>query len=183
MSGSQADADISMFTEGLREPAEEAKSTRTPKKEKAPTPTMTARSKIPDIGISLPEDDTDKKAAIMRKIASYTREFPEKLADVKVPKTFATKATLEEMKMVLADIEHELGKSGAVEIVRNGFISLCSAIEQFQEKTHTLPYNLTNFGKMAEFSASYVKQPDGRTKEGEMVPLLKEFSIKYGKNQ
>lgn len=172
MSGSQVEKDVEMFTAGLAE-FEEAKS-KTPKSERKPTKSTPA----PEVNVPL-EDDSAAKAAVMRKITSYLREFPDKLGEHKLPKAFTQKATLAEMKMLLSDLEHEMGKSGAFDIVRSGFISLCSGIEQFQAKTKTLPYNLTNYGKMAEFSASHVRQPDGNIKTGEMVPLLKEFSIKY----
>ena len=174
MSGSQVDKDVEMFTAGL-DAFEEAKA-KTPKSERKPTKSTPA----PEVNVPL-EDDSAQKAAVMRKITSYLREFPDKLGEHKLPKAFTQKATLAEMKMLLSDLEHEMGKSGAFDIVRSGFISLCSGIEQFQAKTKTLPYNLTNYGKMAEFSASHVRQPDGNIKTGEMVPLLKEFSIKYGK--
>ncbi len=127
----------------------------------------------------LPEDDTDAKAKILRKINGYQREFPERLVHCKVPKTFGAKATLEELKIHLADIEHELGKSGGFEMVKRGFVVLCGLVEQGQEKFHVLPYNLTHYGKIAEQSLQDRMMPDGKISEAPMIPLLKEFAVKW----
>jgi len=125
------------------------------------------------------EDDTDAKAKVLRKINGYMREFPERLIHCKVPKTFSAKATLEELKIHLADIEHELGKSGGLEVAKKGFVTLCGLIEQVQEKTKILPYNLQHYGKIAEQSLQDRMMPDGKVSEAPMVPLLKEFVVKY----
>lgn len=125
------------------------------------------------------EDDSDAKARILRKINGYQREFPERLVHCKVPKTFGAKATLEELKIHLADIEHELGKSGGLEVAKKGFVAVCGLIEQFQEKTKILPYNLQHYGKIAEQSLQDRMMEDGKVSEAPMIPLLKEFVVKY----
>lgn len=126
-----------------------------------------------------PEDDTDAKAKVLRKINGYFREFPDRLQHCKVPKTFGAKATLEEMKIHLSDIEHELGKSGGLEVAKRGFVMLCGFIEQAQEKTKILPYNLQHYSKIAEQSLQDRLKEDGNISEAPMIPLLKEFVVKY----
>lgn len=127
----------------------------------------------------IPEDDTDAKAKILRKINGYQREFPERLVHCKVPKTFGAKATLEELKIHLADIEHELGKTGGLEVAKRGFVVVCGLIEQMQERTKILPYNLQHYSKIAEQSLQDRLMPDGKVSEAPMIPLLKEFMVKY----
>lgn len=125
------------------------------------------------------EDDTDAKARVLRKINGYQREFPERLVHCKVPKTFGAKATLEELKIHLADIEHELGKHGGLEVAKVGFVYLCGAIEDIQARTKILPYNLEHFGDFGQQCLQDRKMADGSVSQTTMVPLLKEFVVKY----
>lgn len=170
MSGSQVEADVQMFTENLAEAtaAPKKSSMKQPKQSKAEPPLV-----IPEA------DDTEKRAAILRKISAYMQEFPQRLQHIKIPKTFGERATLDELKLLLADVEHELGKGGALDYVRQGFVKVCEGIESFNGRTKVLPYNLSNFGSAAVISVNDFQLADGTIQRGNMIPLLKEFSIKY----
>jgi hypothetical protein len=173
----QARADVTAFMEAMAEPpAGEKKKGKAPKQPEVPMP----RSVRPEETLVPPqEDDTEARASILRKIQAYEREFGDRLGDIKTAKSFTAKANLDELKVRLADIEHELGKQGAFDIVRQGYVQLCKGIESFQERSHVLPYNLKNFGEAGLISASEFSLPDGSVQKGSMIPLLKEFSIKY----
>lgn len=178
MSGSRVDDDVSMFTEGLVE--EPKKSSRKIPKEKEEA--FSSNPKLQDFVPAAPEEDeTDAKAVIWRKITSYAKEFPERLEGVKMgTKQSFAKMTLVEAKMLLLDVEHELGKSGAYEYVKQAYVWSSEALEKFQAKSKALPFDLTHFGKMAHVSVSTGTLPDGTVHKGHMSPLLMEFSIKYG---
>lgn len=173
MSGSQQiDADVQMFTETLQESA--AASKKGPAGPKAKAPKVDPPLVIPQV------DDSEKKAAVLRKITSYMQEFPQRLQGIKIPKTAGERASLEELKMLLADVEHELGKSGSFDYVKQLFVKACEGVEKFNEERHILPYNLTHLGEVAVIQANDFRLEDGTVQHGEMVPLLKEISIKYG---
>lgn len=172
-----ARADAAMFAEAFEAAATDSKGKG--KKEKMMKEPAPYKTVAPEETLIPPVDDADVKAGLLRKIAAYEREFSDRLDGVKVPKTFGAKASVEELKVRLADIEHELGKSGAMDYVRQGFVHMCKAIEGFQERSHVLPYNLKNFGDAAVVSVNTYQLPDGSVQVGHMLPLLKEFSIKY----
>lgn len=124
-------------------------------------------------------DDAAQKAAVERKIHAYLEKFPEKLSGLKLPKGFEHRWTLEQLKKHLANIEHELGKSGGIELAKRGFVWLCQVVEKFQAQSHILPYTLDHFGDIASQAVTDRQMPDGRVSQGPMIPLLDEFVIKY----
>jgi len=172
----QVKADMNMFVDGFNnsnELAEEKKS----KKEKAPPAPKV--SFAPSETLVPPEDDSEAKASVMRKINAYEREFSEQLSEVRTTKQFAAKASLEEMKMKLADIEHELGKGAAFSMVVAGYQQACATIEKVQAKTPFLPWNIANLGEASKLASSVYQLPDGSVHKGNMIAPLKELSIKY----
>lgn len=172
----QVKADMNMFVDqfnNTNELADEKKS----KKEKAPPAPKV--SFAPAETLVPPEDDSEAKASVMRKINAYEREFPEQLGEVKTTKQFAAKATLEEMKMKLADIEHELGKGAAFSFVTTGYQQACATIERIQASNPILPWNITNLGEASKLASSVYQLPDGSIHKGHMIAPLKELSIKY----
>lgn len=130
-------------------------------------------------------DEADAKASLMRKINAYQRDFKERLGGLKpMAKGAELKATAEELKMHLSDIEYELGKQGGYDIARYGFIEGMKKIEEFNAKYGYIKKNLTGFGTLAEqfVTARQVEDPntgDIKIMEGPMTPTLKEFVIKY----
>lgn len=124
-------------------------------------------------------DDAAQKAAVERKIHAYMEKFPEKLNGFKLPKGFESRSTLEQLKKHLANIEHELGKSGGLELAKRGLVWLCQGVEKLQSQSHILPYNLTHFGDIAQQAVTDRQLPDGKISQGPMIPLLEEFVIKY----
>ena len=172
----QVRADVAAFAEAMAEPSDKGKHKTKAQKESAmPKFVPPAETLVPPPNL---EDDIAARASIMRKIAAYEREFKDRLVELRTPKNLA-KASLDDLKLYLADIEHELGKAGAYELVRHGFVQLCKQIESFQARSQVLPYDLKNFGEAGVIASSEFLLPDGSVQKGSMMPLLKEISIKY----
>ena len=131
------------------------------------------------IEVTKEQDDSDAKAAILRKIDAYQKNFKDRLQHVKVTKNTGAKASLEELKIHLADIENELGKSGGYAMARALFVNGCQKIEQVEAHYGILGMDLTHLGKVAEQSVSKRKGADGKIEDGPIEPLLQEFVIKY----
>lgn len=177
----QAAQDIAMFSEIGQNSNIDEKAPKKPAKkvERAEKPMTEKEIRTVAAQFNPPIDDTDAKASVLRKIKAYEREFPEKLANMKTTKATEAKASLEELKIRLKDIEHELGKSGGLDMVRIGFVELCKGIERVQERTNILPYDLTHFGEVAVEAVNPRITADGSVHVGEVVPLLQEFVIKH----
>ncbi len=178
----QAAQDLAMFSEvGQNSNLDEKASKKPARKVERAEKSMTEKEiRTVAAQFNPPVDDTDAKASVLRKIKAYEREFPEKLANMKTTKATEAKASLEELKIRLKDIEHELGKSGGLDMVRIGFVELCKGIERVQLRTNVLPYDLTHFGEVAvEAVNPRINPVDGSVQVGEVVPLLQEFVIKH----
>lgn len=131
------------------------------------------------IETTIEHDESEAKAAVLRKIDSYQKTFKDRLQHVKVTKTVGAKASLEELKIHLADIENELGKSGGYAVARTLFVNGCTKIEQVEASYGILGMDLTHLGKVAEQSVSKRKNAEGKLEDGPVEPLLQEFVIKY----
>lgn len=125
------------------------------------------------------EDQADKKAALLRKLTAYLKRYPDRLEFVKVPKTVGLKNTVEELKVYVADVEHELGRQGALDNVRTLYVEAMKGIETACEGVNPFGYNFTHLGRVAESGCAIVIDEKGEKHEGRVVPLLEEFSIKH----
>lgn len=109
-----------------------------------------------------------ERASAMRKIASYMKAFPEKLKGLAMTPARLQKASLEELQMHIADIEHELGKENSEELLTFGVLMGAQQIERLHHIFNPLKLNLNNFDKVVSANM-----------ESKFKPLITQFCIKY----
>ena len=141
MQAAQVDADMSAFDAPNPEEAkklEKELEKRRKEREKAEKATLpkrlqmaeelvqaTKKAEKKEVPMS-PEKEASLKASILRKIKAYQYEFPQRLEGVPIPKTLSAKHSLDELRAFLADVECQLGRSGAENLVTYGYVSAMS---------------------------------------------------------
>jgi len=136
--------------------------------------------KLIDLGKEQKEEETaDLKAPLIRKINAYLKRYPDRLEHVKIPKTFGVKNTVDELKVFVKDIEHELGKKSGFEIARFAYVEGMKFLESTSATYNPFNLNLTNLGKLAEANTAVIVNKDGSRQEGPIAPVLEEFTIKH----
>ena len=113
------------------------------------------------------EDTADERASLVRKIHAYNKKFPEKLKGMNVTQAKGQKATIEELRQQLSDIEHELGKSGGIELAVEAYVGAMKTAEQIHYSWNPLKLKLTGLGQVTEANT------------GKLMELLEEFAIKH----
>jgi len=123
------------------------------------------------------EDDSPQRAAVMRKINSYQNEFPARLEHMKIPKGAAfQKLTLDELKLLLANIQHEMGKKGGKALIYAGYMQL---MVQGEQNGPLVGLNLQHLEAAASQNVYPRKLDDGTFVKGNIGELLDEVAIKY----
>jgi hypothetical protein len=115
------------------------------------------------------EDTAEERASLVRKIHAYNKKFSEKLKGMNITQAKGQKATIEELRQQLSDIEHELGKSGGIELAAETYVGLMKTAEQVHYGWNPLKLKLAGLGQVTE---------DNHEK---LVDLLEEFAIKHEK--
>jgi len=129
------------------------------------------------------DKEASEKSKLLQQISDYQKHikeyFPDRLEFVKVPKNVGPKNTVEELRVYVKDLENELGKKGALEVVKGLWIKGFQAVEKLNEGER-FGLNLTGIGTIATNSVASRQIPQtGEIMPGPAVPTLAEFSIKY----
>jgi hypothetical protein len=129
------------------------------------------------------EREAAEKSKLLQKISDYQKHikeyFPDRVEFIKVPKNVGPKNTVEELRVFVHDLENELGKKGALEVVKGLWVKGFQAFEKLNEGQR-FGLNMTGVGVVAQNSVQNRMIPQtGETVVGPAVPTLAEFSIKY----
>lgn len=131
-----------------------------------------------------PEQEAAEKARLLGLINGYQNHiaefFPDRLENVKIPKTLGAKNTIEELNVYVNALEAELGRNGAQTIVVNGWVGMFNLFEKVNEHKR-FGLNCTGLGQYAQISVTPRMNP--QTKQimpGPATAVLNEFAIKYG---
>lgn len=183
----QASADFAAFTAPDPAVVEAQKKVAQKAKEAA-----TKKAAIPKDGLKVVEKmqeqekadrEAGEKSVLLQKISDYMKHikeyFPERLEFVKVPKNVGPKNSVEELRVYVKDLENELGKKGALEVVKGLWVQGFKAFEKLNEGQR-FGLDMTGIGNIALNSVTNRMIPETReVVPGPAVPTLAEFSIKY----
>ena len=86
--------------------------------------------------------------------------------------------SVEELRIAIKDIQNDLGKRGALEIVKMGWVNLFKTVEQVNEDGW-MGINTVGAGKVAQNMVFDRQTPEGDIIPGPAVPTLAEFATKY----
>lgn len=128
------------------------------------------------------EKEAAEKSKLLQKISDYQKHikeyFPERVEFMKVPKNVGPKNTVEELRVYVHDLENELGKKGALEVVKGLWVKGFQAFEKLNEHER-FGLNVIGIGTVAQSSVTSRILPGNEMVAGPAVPTLAEFSIKY----
>jgi hypothetical protein len=128
------------------------------------------------------EQEAVVKADLIQKLNDYIKlveEFhPDRVEHLRVKKA-TPKMTIEELRIAIRDIQNDLGKRGALDVVKMGWVNLFKGVEQLNEDSW-MGFNSTGAGKMAENMICDRRTAEGEIVPGPAVPTLAEFATKYG---
>lgn len=128
------------------------------------------------------EKEASEKSKLLQQISDYQKHireyFPDRVDFIKVPKNVGPKNSVEELRVYVKDLENELGKKGALEVVKGLWIKGFQALEKVNEGER-FGLNLTGIGSIAAGSVAMRQTQHGELIPGPAVPTLAEFSIKY----
>ena len=113
------------------------------------------------------EDTAEERASLVRKIHAYNKKFSEKLKGMNITQAKGQKATIEELRQQLSDIEHELGKSGGIELAVSGYVGAMTILEQTHYTWNPMNLKLAGLGQVTQANAE------------KLMDLLEEFAIKH----
>ncbi len=153
-------------------------------KAKKPANTTAKDTKIVDAALerAREEKEVEEKARLLTLISDYLRHFkeyfPDRVEFLKVPKNVSAKNSLQELRIYVKDLENELGKRGAFDIVKKLHVNAADLFEQANEGKR-FGLNMENLGLVARHSLAPRPQPDGSVLPGTAIPTLHEMSIKY----
>lgn len=114
------------------------------------------------------EDEREDRANLIRKIHAYQKKFPQRLKGIILTPAKEAKADVEDLKRVVLDIEHELGKGASAKMLTSLHVF---GLVQFEETTkvwNPLNLRIENLGQVAQSNAEQV-----------LEPLWEEFAIKH----
>jgi hypothetical protein len=148
---------------------------------KMPAPKKTAEKSAP---LLTPEQEAAEKARLLGLINGYMNHlaefFPDRLENVKIPKTVGPKNTIDELQVYVNALESELGRNGATQIVVNGWVGAFNLFEKVNEHKR-FGLNCTGLGQYAQISVTPRVDPKSKTiVPGPATATLHEFAVKYG---
>lgn len=181
-----AKEDFAAFTAPPPETQAEMKKQAAAAKAKKPsTAAATAKSaKVVDetLEAAREEREAEEKSKLLSLISDYQKHisefYPERLEFIKIPKNVGAKNSVQELRVYVKDLENELGKRGAYDIVKRAYLGGMDLFEQINEGKR-FGVNVENLGLVARMSLQPRQLPDGRVGPGQAVPILNELSIKY----
>lgn len=138
---------------------------------------------IDEMQEKLKEDkEANEKSQLLTRIGDYVKHikeyFPDRAEYIKVPKNLSAKNTVQELRVYVKDLENELGKRGALDIVKTAWVKGLEAFEKVNEGNR-FGLNVNGLGAVAAQSVLPRMTREGPV-PGPAVPTLAEFSIKYG---
>ena len=182
----QVSEDFAAFTAPDPVKAAEAKKAEAAAK-KGKKETMGQNAKVVDEMSEKAKEDKEaaEKSRLLTQIGDYVKHikeyYPEREAYIKVPKNLSAKSTIQELKVYVKDLENELGKKGALDIVKGMWVKGLEFFEKVNEDER-FGLNVTGLGHVARYSVAPRANPLGQNHPplpGPAVPTLAEFSIKY----
>lgn len=187
MNDNQAVEDFGAFTAPDPAVAEAAKKAKEKEQEARAKKTALPKGSQKEIDKMLEKNNADKEAGeksrLLQQISDYQKHikeyFPERVEFIKVPKNVGPKNTVEELRVFVKDLENELGKKGALEVVKGLWVK---GFQFFETANADQRFGLDarGIGTVAANSVAPRFIPStGETVPGPAVPTLAEFSIKY----
>lgn len=180
-----AKEDFAAFTAPPPETQAELKKQAAAKAKKPTASAATAKSaKVIDetLEAAREEREAEEKSKLLSLISDYLKHisefYPERLEFIKIPKNVGAKNSVQELRVYVKDLENELGKRGAYDIVKRAYLGGMDLFEQINENKR-FGVNAENLGLVARMSLQPRQLPDGRVGPGQAVPILNELSIKY----
>jgi hypothetical protein len=179
----QVSDDFGAFTAPDPVIAAEQKKQAQAKKEKG-TKTATNNTKVIDEMSEKIRDEKEaaEKSALLTRIGDYLKHFkeyfPDRVEYLKVPKNLSAKNTVQELRVYVKDLENELGKRGALDYVKMGWVEGLKLFE-LVNKDEIFGLNVKGLGQVGQASVLPRQTPHGIV-PGPVVPTLAEFAIKYG---
>lgn len=131
----------------------------------------TARSAPPKVQMT-PDQEAKEKTRLLRMIAGYMAQFPDRLAHVALPRGLGPDKSIEELRVLVLNIEAELGRGDATRVLTFAYVQGMGFLEQAHYKFNPFKFNLKNLGPI---TARIIG-----SEQDTISPLLAELSIKYG---
>lgn len=187
MNDNQAVEDFGAFTAPDPAVAEANKKAKEKAQEAAAKKNAMPKGSQKEIDKMMEKTTTEKEAGIksqlLQQISDYQKHireyFPERVEFIKVPKNLGPKNTVEELRVYVKDLENELGKKGALDVIKGLWVKGFEFFETFNEGQR-FGLNVSGIGQVAKNSIAPRMIPQtGETIPGPAVPTLAEFSIKY----
>lgn len=127
---------------------------------------LDAASKL--VEVTKHEDEKNAKASCLRKINAYVKQFPERLKGMNVTPAKGAKASLDELEIMLADVEHQMGKSGGIDLLCLAYSQGAAGLEELHHVWNPLKLNLDHLGDVVNANM-----------DKKLKPLFEEFAIKH----
>lgn len=132
------------------------------------------------------EKEATTKALLIRQLMDYLKHiqefYPERVQYLNIPKNFQTKATIEQLRVYIADVKAELGKKSGLETLKVLWTQAGIAFEKLNENER-FGLKVQGLGQAAENSvlSRRVTLPDGSTQVvvGPAIPTLAEFAVAH----